>query len=432
MRLRARQINGLKFRRQQPIGRYIVDFCCLEHKLVVEIDGGHHARQVHSDRVRTEFLAGFGFRIIRFWDHEVLGDPDAVLNKIAESANLPHPGPLPVRERVKKPRQTIHKELGKFVLSLVLLGFVTLSGCAVISVNLFGGAGPLKETTLSGEGRDKVLLLEIQGTLTTSEKRGIPKDSSTVATVKQALDRAEKDSRIRAVVLRINSPGGTVTASDILYHELKEYKAKAHVPVVAAIMDLGTSGAYYAAMAADSVIAHPTSVIGSIGVIFLTFNVQGLMEKIGVEDTVVKSGDKKDMGSPFKKMSPEERAIFQRLIMAYYDRFVGLVGENRKISAEALKPLADGRVFTAQEAQADGLIDRVGYLDDAIAEAKKRAGIEQARVVTYTRSASSDDNIYALAGAAGASETPTVNLFHFDLRGLMDAGAPQFLYMWSP
>lgn len=318
----------------------------------------------------------------------------------------------------------------RLLVALIALG---LSGCAVISVNLLGGAAPLKETTLSGEGRDKILLIEVQGALTTSEKRGLRKEASPVSSVRQMIDRAEKDSHIRAVVLRINSPGGTVTASDILYHEIKTYKEKTKVPVVAAIMDLGTSGAYYTALAADSIVAHPTSVLGSIGVILITFNVQGLMEKIGVEDTVVKSGALKDMGSPFKKMGPEERAVFQGLIGAYYDRFVDLVAENRKLAADTVRPLADGRVYTAQQAMKAGLIDRIGYLDDAIAEAKARAGIDQARIVTYTQNVSTDDNIYALANAAGGAGGPAaINLFNLDLQGLADRGAPQFLYMWSP
>ncbi|MGH7411692.1 MAG: endonuclease domain-containing protein [Candidatus Methylomirabilis sp.] len=102
MRLRARQVNGLKFRRQHPIGRYIVDFCCPEHQLVVELDGGHHASKIQADRRRTEFLVQLGYRVLRFWDHEVLTNPEAVLEQIAEAVTHPHPNPLPVRERERK------------------------------------------------------------------------------------------------------------------------------------------------------------------------------------------------------------------------------------------------------------------------------------------------------------------------------------------
>jgi protease IV len=317
-----------------------------------------------------------------------------------------------------------------FVLILSVSG---LAGCAFVSLDLLGGAAPLKETTLSGEGRNKILLIEIQGPLTTSEKKGLRKEPSTVAKLKQALDRAEEDSRIRAVILRINSPGGTVTASDILFHEIKSYKARTHVPIVAAIMDLGTSGAYYTALAADAIIAHPTSVIGSIGVVMITFNVEGLLGKIGVEDTVIKSGEKKDMGSPFKKMSPEERAIFQDLIGAYYNRFLTLIAESRRIPLDDLKHLADGRVYTSQEAIHAGLIDRIGYLDDAISEAKTRAGLDEARIVTFTATPSTDDTIYAAAHmSTGITVPDKINLMNMDIRALADLGAPQFLYMWSP
>ncbi len=207
-----------------------------------------------------------------------------------------------------------------FLLSLV-------SGC--IHVDLFSGGGKLKETILSGEGKDKVLLIDISGMLTTSKSSGIFDGPSLPAQIKEELTKAEQDDHVKAVVLRINTPGGTVTASDLVYHELKAFKKKREMPVIAAIMDLGTSGGYYVAMAADHILVHPSTITGSIGVIMVTMNAQGLLEKVGVQPAAIVSGPKKSMGSPFRPLNDEERAIFQGVIDNLYERFLAVVEEGR-------------------------------------------------------------------------------------------------------
>lgn len=208
-------------------------------------------------------------------------------------------------------------------LSGALLLFFILGGC--IHVDLFSGKGVLQETTISGEGSDKVLLIDISGTLTTSKDSGIFSEPSLPARLKEELTKAEKDDHIKAIVLRINTPGGTVTSSDILYHELQEFKEKRKVPIISSIMDMGTSGGYYVAMASDYIFAHPSTITGSIGVIMLTLNGQGLLEKIGIQPTAIVSGPKKSMGSPFRAMNDEERAIFQDVIDRLYARFLTVV-----------------------------------------------------------------------------------------------------------
>src|SRR5438445_9901908 len=201
-----------------------------------------------------------------------------------------------------------------------------------------------------------------------------------VARIKEELTLAAEDSRIKALLLRINSPGGTVTASDVIYHEISEFKAKQKVPVVAVIMDIGASGGYYVAVAADRIIAHPTSVTGSVGVIMLRVNAEGLLQKIGVEAGAMKSGAKKDIGSPFRPMSEEERAIFQSMINGFQSRFLEVVTKGRKaLPTDQLKLIADGHVLTGPQAVQFGLVDQVGYLDDGIAAAKKLAGLADAR-----------------------------------------------------
>lgn len=303
-----------------------------------------------------------------------------------------------------------------------------LSGCT-FNFPLFPGPGPLQETQVDGTGKAKVLLIEISGMISSQENEGFRTAPSMIASVKEQLTRAAKDEKVKAVVLRINTPGGTVTASDIIYHELKTFKTNRKIPIIASIMDLGTSGGYYIAAAADTVLAHPSSVTGSIGVIMLTVNARGLLEKVGVEATAVTSGPRKDMGSPFRTMTIEERAIFQGLIDSFYQRFLNIVQEGRvNLQMEQIKRLADGRIYTGEQAKAAGLIDEIGYLEDAIAVAKKKAGLTDARIVTYTRPGEYSNNVYSKLLAPNG----LVRLADLDLMSFVRGGTPQFMYLWMP
>ena len=309
---------------------------------------------------------------------------------------------------------------------IAILGSL-LSGC--ITIPLFPAQGPLQETQVDGTGKAKVLLVEISGMISSEEKEGFRPTPSMIASVKEQLSKATKDESVKAVVLRINTPGGTVTASDIIYHELKTFKASRKIPIIASIMDLGTSGGYYIAAAADSVMAHPSSVTGSIGVIMLTVNARGLLEKIGVEATAVTSGPRKDMGSPFRTMTTEERAIFQGLIDSFYHRFLTIVQEGRSnLHMDQIKKLADGRIYTGEQAKAEGLVDEIGYLEDAVELAKKKAGLTEAKVVTYTRPGEYSNNVYSKvlrpAGLAGLAD--------LDMMAFVRGGSPQFMYLWMP
>lgn len=167
-------------------------------------------------------------------------------------------------------------------------------------------------------------------------------------------------------------------------------------------MDLGASGGYYVAASADRIIAHPTTVTGSIGVIMLNLSVEGLLQKIGITDTSIKTGEYKDMGSPLKTMTEEERRIFQGIMDSLYERFLTAITENRKeLPLEKLRSLADGRIYTAQQALENGLIDQIGYLDEAISLAKQESGLTGARVVIYHRPGVYKNNIYSQLGNAG-------------------------------
>src|SRR5262249_56923595 len=177
-------------------------------------------------------------------------------------------------------------------LTVLVLALAVLAGCSVVSIDLTPPVKPLKESTLQGSGRDKILVVELAGVLaeepifTCESRPAVP----LLARVREELEKAEEDEHVKAVVLRINSPGGTVTASDILYHEIKRFKERRKIPVVAAVMDVAASGGYYAALAADRIVIHPTSITGSIGGLMLTVNSSGLLEKIGVSARYITSG----------------------------------------------------------------------------------------------------------------------------------------------
>lgn len=302
-----------------------------------------------------------------------------------------------------------------------LLLCLFLSAC--ITIPLASGPGPLQETRISGKGRDKLLLIEIGGFLS-GEPRGTSllgdKRPSLVSEVAEVVRKAETDSRVKGVILRINSPGGTVTASDTIYHELAAYKQRAGVPMVAHILDLGTSGAYYIAQASDRIVAQPTTVTGSIGVIMVRPSVTGLLGKIGVETEQITSGPYKGMGSPLTPLGEDERALFQAVIDDLYGRFVDAVAAGRpSLSRERIRELADGRIYTADQAKSAGLVDAIGYLDDAVAGLREAAGLESATVVTYSRPGDYKGSLYA---------APVVNI---DL-DLWPTGQPGFLYLWQP
>ncbi|HET9313154.1 MAG TPA: signal peptide peptidase SppA, partial [Nitrospira sp.] len=247
---------------------------------------------------------------------------------------------------------------------------------------------------------------------------------------KEELTKASKDEKVKAVVVRINSPGGTVNASDILYHELKTFKENKKVPVIASMMDVAASGGYYLAMATDAILVHPSTVTGSIGVIMLTVNAKGLLEKVGVEANAITSGPRKDMGSPFRSMTADEKEIFQGVIDSFYQRFLTVVQAGRpQLSAEQIKKLADGRIYSGDQAKAAGLVDDIGYLDEAIDLAKKNAGLKEARVVTYRRHGEYQNNIYSRVFGSGNGLS---SLASMDLLSMVRGGSPQFMYLWMP
>jgi protease-4 len=307
------------------------------------------------------------------------------------------------------------------------------AGCASPRIKLFPSQNdPLQEFTLDGKTSEKILLLPIRGVISDNPEAGLLRTRpSTVQEAVSHLRKAEKDPLVKAVVLQLNSPGGSVTASDVLYKEILRFKERTGRTVVAALMDVAASGAYYIALPADAIVAHPTTVTGSVGVIFIRPKVTGLMEKIGVGVEVSKSGQNKDIGSPFRATTLEEAGIFQAMTDQLAGRFVDLVRKHRGSDSAALAAVSSARVYLAEEALNLKLVDRIGYMEDALAEARQRAEIpEESKVIVYRRTEYPDDNIYN-PNTSYEGDRPAV-ILDTGLSRLIPALPSGFYYLWHP
>lgn len=227
-----------------------------------------------------------------------------------------------------------------------------------------------------------VAVIRVEGLIASGEAG--PFETGAVAaagTLVKQIERANADGDVRAILLYVNSPGGGVTASDVIYHALEAVDK----PIVVLMGDLAASGGYYVSMAADWIIANPNTLTGSIGVISEFPNADELLEKVGVDFVVITSGPAKDFGSLYRDMTEDERQYWQAIIDETYTGFVAIVAEGRGLPVEQVLPLADGRVFTGRQALQAGLIDALGYEEDAIAKAAEMGNITgEPRLIEYT------------------------------------------------
>jgi protease IV len=319
-----------------------------------------------------------------------------------------------------------------YLVASLLLVLLLCGGCIKPKITIFpDNTEPLQEFTLQGSGKQKILIVSIKGFISDSH-RGFLSKTSMVEEIVSQLKKASKDKEIKAVILKIDSPGGSVTASDILYHELMEYKKCSGAKIVAAMVGVAASGGYYVALPADYILAHPTTITGSIGVVFLRPNISGLMNKIGLEVETNKSGKNKDMGSPFRKPTREEEQIFQGLIDDLAGRFLSLVENHRKLTPGAKENISSARVYIGADALNIGLIDQIGYLDDAIRSAAKLTGLpEDAKVVVYRRTEFPNDNIYNTSSGSKQG-LPEINLIDLGLADSIPPLRNGFYYLWLP
>jgi len=323
------------------------------------------------------------------------------------------------------------KRIGTMLFLLVAALFI--SNCAAPQVKLFTDASdPLKESVLQGTEKGKVLIISLRGFISTRPNDGMLRTMpSMIQEVTSQLRMAEKDKEIKCVLLKVDSPGGSATASDILYHEIMAFKQRTQKKIVVCMMGIATSGGYYVSLPADLIFAHPTTITGSVGVVYMRPNVTRLIDKIGFSMEVSKSGPNKDMGSPFRQTTAEEELILQDVTDGLADQFLNLVENHRGLSPDMLTTISTARVYLAAEAKGLGLIDRVGYLDEALTEAMRISGLPQkAKVVVYRRTVFPNDNVY----------NPLTTGSHLSTKPILDLGIPDpthqlspgFYYIWTP
>ncbi len=322
---------------------------------------------------------------------------------------------LPVAETAKK--RAGWRIFWGIILALSVLAnialFLMLIG--VVAVFAAGQKGIFTEEVIQdGPRTKKIAVINVRGII----------DDEQAQDVYGQLKRARVDKRVKGIILRVNSPGGTISASDQIYNEIRKYRDAEDKPVVAFMQGIAASGGYYTSVACDKIVAEPTAITGSVGVIAGYLVLQELLEdKLGIQPVIVKSGEKKDWPSSFRAPADEEIQYLQeKLITPAYERFVQVVAEGREsLSLYDVRQLADGGIYGATEALDEKLIDKIGYLDEAIKEVKSLAGIEEAQVVEYRKP-------FSLAGFLSLLSK---NVLKIDRTMLYELSTPQRLYLWT-
>jgi len=311
---------------------------------------------------------------------------------------------------------------------IVLLGVLTACSPWSFNVTVGPSSRELRETTVIRGSGAKIALIDLRGLIVDSEIPGVlgPR-ANPVDELLARFAKAERDDAVKGVVLRIDSPGGTVAASESISGEIERFKRETGKPVVVSMGEITASGGYYVALSGDELYAQPTTITGSIGVIIPTWNFSEGMARIGIESRAVKSGKNKDLANPFEPVREGQYEVLQGIVDEFYAGFRQRVLDHRELDPAKVDELTDGRVFTGATAQKLGLVDATGSLRDAFARAKELAGIPDAKLVKYHgRDEAKPRTAYAEGGLA-----PEVNLvqFRFDSMGVKPGVA---YYLWRP
>lgn len=301
----------------------------------------------------------------------------------------------------------------------VIFNFILLF--AIMAVAAFGitkrSENGFQEAAIQkGYKSNKVAIIRLEGVI----------NMEMAEKFKEQIEKAKKDKTVKGLIIKTISPGGSVVASDEIHHEIMKYREKTEKPVVAFMQGLAASGGYYTSVACDKIIAEPTTITGSIGVIMQTFSLQELVEeKLGVQPVTVKSGEKKDWPTSFKPVTEEQiEYLQQKLIQPAYNRFVNLIDKGRTdLTIEQIKELADGSIYHATEAMENGLIDEIGYIEDAIETISELAGIEKPYVFEYQER-------FKFADILGAEERAN-SILNINKNTVREMMTPELLYLWD-
>lgn len=332
----------------------------------------------------------------------------------------PPPPPPPVPPR----KSSGWRIFWGIVIALSILANVVLFFMIIMMVSfLMSGPAELFDTRdgfgeqvrVKGPVNRKIAVIRVEGIIDGQQSEKFEKH----------LKSARDDANVKAVIVRTITPGGTVSASDQIHNAITRFRRETGKPVVAFMQTVAASGGYYTSVACDKIIAEPTAITGSIGVIMNNLVIRELLEeKLGVQPVVVKSGPKKDWPSMFSETTEEQKQyIYDKLIKPAYDRFVSLVDEGRDELTEAeVRVLADGSIYGAQEAVDKKLVDEIGYFEDAVRLTEQLAGIKGAKVIEYTR-------LFSLSSLLGA-EAKT-RPWEIDRNTFHELALPQLMYLWD-
>ncbi|MDQ0224591.1 signal peptide peptidase SppA [Bacillus sp. 7586-K] len=321
---------------------------------------------------------------------------------------------------------------GLFVFSIIISTTFTFLNQSEMFSEAFAAANAefSEEVIEEGTSLDKILVLNVNGVIQDTGEDVTSFFSSPGYNHQTFLDMIEaagEDNHIKGVILRVNSPGGGVVESAEIHKKLIELKEKSKKPVYVSMGTQAASGGYYISTAADKIFAAPDTLTGSLGVIMQSVNYGELAEKFGVKVETIKSGPYKDIFSPTREMTEEERKILQAMVDNAYQGFVNVIAEGRSLSEEDVRKIADGRIYDGRQAKENNLIDELGYFDDTVAAMKKDLKIENAQVIEYGSSLGLDSLLSMSVGKVFNGDKEIENLYQF----MSNSNSPRLMYLYS-
>lgn len=297
-----------------------------------------------------------------------------------------------------------------------LIAGLLITLCTVTAIGSWRQAPPQNTESSEGSSFSKSFLqtqadigiINVEGTIMYSSGSGFGASGASAERIVSAIRQAEKDG-VKGLLLQINSPGGTASASQAIYQELLRVRKAGKIKIIAAMGDVAASGGYYIACAAEKIYANPATITGSIGVISQSTKIGGLYKKVGLEAEIIKSGKHKDIGSPYRDMTAEERTILQALIDDTYEDFIGAVAQGRDMKVDVVRPLADGRIYTGNQAKKHKLVDELGGYTVAMSALKKITNAPASPVIkNYSKPGI--EEVWSMLGAEAARWSPTAAL----------------------
>jgi len=338
------------------------------------------------------------------------------------------PGPpVPIPQPAAPRKRTGWRIFWGVVLTLSILANVFLLFVVLAVVSLFvAGSGDVfesrrdgfaEEVLVRGPAYQKIAVIRIEGII----------DGVQSERFRKQLRIAANDENVHAVIVRTLTPGGTIAGSDQIHHEITKFRKQTGKPIVAFMQSVAASGGYYTSVACDTIVAEPTVITGSIGVIMNSLVIKELLEdKLGIQPITIKSGPRKDWPSMFTEVTEEQKQyLFDKIISPAYERFVSIVDEGREgLSEQQVRQLADGSIFAAEEARENGLVDEIGYFEDVVRITEQLAGIRDAKVVEYTR-------LFSLTALFGGMQSGTAGPWQTHRDALHELTMPQLMYLWE-